>query len=231
MKTICITTTRNEPDGLQRSLAYFERSVVKEETEWWIFDSNVEPKNPDPYACRYIHLPNVPLTPLVIDKYIQEAKPDHLVFWREGDWYHPHRIQFQVDHLKVDCHLHGWVDSLSYHIPDRKWMQAENTRYSTLAETAMTLSMWDRLITVYSAVSSSPWRIGQTSELILPNMGMFFWSMFPNNQFLGPNPGLALCIESSEFPRRSFYDLSNILMRIVGEEDADEIRKAYKRKP
>ena len=144
-KVICLTCTGDRPQLLERSKYYFERSIVDIEKEWLVVDDGLVPYNPG--GCTYIR--RNPDGPISLGRNLRFALNycdcDYIVIWEDDDWCSPNRINSHVDKLKLGYDLHGYKNTIYYHI-NNGWRINGNIKHSSLCETAISGKMINKLL-------------------------------------------------------------------------------------
>lgn len=145
MKIICLTPTGDRAECLALSRIYFERARDyyfkyghKLDVEWLVVDDGI--KAFDPGGCTYLR--RTPDGPNSLGRNLLHAfnngalDCEYLFMWEDDDWYAQTRIYNQYKQLNR-WQLHGYSQSIYYHLSKGGYHQHENFAHSSLFETAM----------------------------------------------------------------------------------------------
>lgn len=144
MLTICLTPTGDRPESLALSKFYYERAKSYylqnngDSLEWWVVDDGITPF--DPGGCKYLR--RQPDGPNSLGRNLSYAfesgvlEAEQILMWEDDDWYASTRIHNQARQLNRWT-LHGYSQSIYYHLGLQGYFQHENFQHSSLFETAM----------------------------------------------------------------------------------------------
>ena len=151
MKIVAITPTGDRPDSLNRQVRYLQRTFLPPETEphWIVIDDGTSPYCPDTpdgwdtiYFLRQTKEERASIVAnlLLGLAHARTLEPDFVFFWEDDDWYGYNRIYLQLEAMKSGIKMHGYANSLYYHVPSQKYRIMPN-KTASLFEMAITRSL------------------------------------------------------------------------------------------
>ena len=227
-----LTCTGDRHECLQLTRKYFERSLIPENCElnWVVVDDGNTKFNPG--GCVYCE--NGTATTFAKQlktglKKCLDFGATHILFMEDDDWYHPGRICAQVEAIQNNYGilLHGYKNSIYYNVPQKRWQRCQNTKHSSLHDTAVTREIAEKFLKSLD---------GRSSEICFD---MLLWKDFGDYGKLDENCGMVVSLKGmpgrhglgnghDSFENWTGDNLGLELDKLIGEEDARAVRAIAK---
>ena len=160
MRIAVVTPTGDRPGSLARQSHYLERSILPPETKphWIVVDDGKNPYSPPApqgWYTSYFLRKDQSGCSLVMNlmlglSHALTLSPDYVFIWEDDDWYGPDRIIDQLDYLLRGRPMHGYFNSLYYHVPLQRFKLMPN-KTASLFEMAFTGELVEPILDFLSA--------------------------------------------------------------------------------